>query len=163
MAGPEGLGSILGQQPITIATNRGRWRSVRDCGNARALAAALTCGFLTLRHDSLILQCTGRIAGVGSDTEEDGASTPPAPTSSPLSSAFVGLLIRRWTGSVGEDVHRSGEHFVDGRLFSPFRSPRRRHRRPSQMGREDLLISDPPRTAVRSLSRPRSRSPRRSD
>jgi hypothetical protein len=36
----------------------------------------------------------GRIAGIGSDTEEDGGSTPPAPTVSLLSSAFVGLLIR---------------------------------------------------------------------
>jgi len=43
---------------------------VTDCGSARELAAAITCGFLTLSHDSLILQCMGRIAGVGSDTEE---------------------------------------------------------------------------------------------
>jgi hypothetical protein len=53
---------------------------VTDRGNALALAAALTCGFLTLRHDSLILQCTGRIAGVGSDTEEVTDSNPVAPT-----------------------------------------------------------------------------------
>jgi hypothetical protein len=30
-----------------------RWRSVTDCGSARALAAALTCGFLLIFHGLL--------------------------------------------------------------------------------------------------------------
>jgi hypothetical protein len=53
-----------------------RWRSVTDRGSARTLEGALTCGFLTLVHDSLTLQCTDRIVGVGSDTKQDGGSTP---------------------------------------------------------------------------------------
>jgi hypothetical protein len=91
--GPEGLGFVVGQQMGSTdrhSNQQDRWKSVTDCASARALGAALTCGFLTLVHDSLTLQCTGRKAGVGSDTEEDGGSTPPAPTVSPPEQRFCG-------------------------------------------------------------------------
>src|SRR5215216_5864282 len=37
------------------------------------------------------------------DKEQDGGSTPPAPTTPALSSAFAGLSVQLWMGWAGED------------------------------------------------------------
>jgi hypothetical protein len=116
---------------------------VTDRGSARTLEAALTCGFLTLVHDSLTLQCTGRIAGIGSDTEEDGGSTPPAPTVSLLSSAFVGLLVRLVDG-----IGRRGRPPIGRRLALALvlRAPV-----PADRAAEGIATLDNCSTALRSV------------
>jgi hypothetical protein len=40
------------------------------------------------------------------DTEEDGGSTPPAPTTPALSRAFTGLSVQLWIGWAGETAQR---------------------------------------------------------
>jgi hypothetical protein len=73
----------------------------RDRRSTRRTAAYL--GVLTGSHG---LQCLGIPPGncsVGSDTEEDGGSTPPAPTICALSRAFSYLRAHWWTGPVGEE------------------------------------------------------------
>jgi hypothetical protein len=80
------------------------------------LEAELTCGFLTVVHDSLTLQCTGRIVGVGSDTEEVTGSNPVAPTNKALTSGNASphryLTGSRGHGADGTEPHSGQEHFT---------------------------------------------------
>ena len=65
------------------------------------MTLVFTCAFLTIAHDPLTMRCTGRMAHVGSDTEEDGGSTPPAPTTHPADQCKRGplWLVGRIAGS----------------------------------------------------------------
>jgi hypothetical protein len=62
-----------------------------------------------------------------SDTEEDGGSTPPAPTTPALSRAFVSCSSLYWVGSVGEASPAVGRALTClTRVFSCGRRPRAR-------------------------------------
>ena len=76
---------------------------------------------------SLPVRCTGRQRLVGSDTEEDGGSTPPAPTAEALSRSFVDHRVSLMDG-IGGEAGASGRRalpcLTKGVLF---RGPVMRH------------------------------------
>jgi hypothetical protein len=114
-ASGQGLEAPLASGSIRAATDRrrdehDRCRIVVDRRRAQALTRALICAFLMIPHDLWNMRRTDRVARVGSDTEEDGGSTPPAPTIPAVSRAFVdqrALLADRIGGEAGSSGQRA--------------------------------------------------------
>jgi hypothetical protein len=85
----------LGASGQQTGSNRPPWgptRPLENRGRSSQASDTDTCAHLRLSNDpsrSLTIRRSRRARLVGSDTEEDGGSTPPAPTIPALSSGFV--------------------------------------------------------------------------
>jgi hypothetical protein len=132
--GHEGQAGAPGQQTGSNRRPSGPIRPMENRGGMSERPSADICSYLRLSGDpsgSLTIRRTGRQWLVGSDTEEDGGSTPPAPTI-PTRTIFLRAPVPCWARRAqrtpGERVCRCARRGCRtwpcpwlGRLGSPWR------------------------------------------